>query len=278
MFSVGFSELAIYDPTSTLCGRPICAGDPGSIENLPFTIVPVNSPPVLDPVENQKVNENELLSIQLTATDPDLDTLIFGTDAGDVLPSGSDFSFDSATGLFEWTPTFDDAGDYLVTFSVTDDGLLSDEETITITVNNVNRPPVLGFIGNQVAKVGKLFYLDINAVDPDDDTLIYSTNALLVLPPPVTFSSSSGVLTWTPSNNLCRNKYKVTFSVTDGEFVDSEAIIIFVNPSCQCSNPGSLFEYYQCIQHCSGSPFTHNFPPFLSHCKFPFHVHPVHFP
>jgi len=51
-----------------------------------------------------------------------------------VLPSA--FAFDSSSGLFNWTPTFYDSGEYIVTFNVTD-GELWDSETITITVINV---------------------------------------------------------------------------------------------------------------------------------------------
>jgi hypothetical protein len=92
------------------------------------------SPPVLDPVGSYFIEENETLIIQLSASDPENDTLTFGTNAGSVLPSP--FFFDEVTGLFEWTPTFNNAGDYFVTFSVSD-GYLSDEEIAFISVNDV---------------------------------------------------------------------------------------------------------------------------------------------
>ena len=91
-----------------------------------------NGPPVLTLIGDQVIDENDFLSIQVSATDPDLDTLTYGITES--LPRA--FSFDSAEGLFEWTPTFDDSGTYSVTFSVSD-GELVDSQTITITVNDV---------------------------------------------------------------------------------------------------------------------------------------------
>ena len=49
-------------------------------------------------------------------------------------------------GLFTWTPTEDEGpGVFMITVRVTDDGtgMLSDFETIEVTVGEVNEPPVL---------------------------------------------------------------------------------------------------------------------------------------
>ncbi|MBI5804194.1 right-handed parallel beta-helix repeat-containing protein [Candidatus Pacearchaeota archaeon] len=98
-----------------------------------------NSPPILDPIGNQEVRVNENLMIDLNATDPDNDTLTYFTNAREILPKPNAFSFaftfDSAQGLFNWTPLNDAIGNYNVTFNVTD-GELWDEETIVINVTN----------------------------------------------------------------------------------------------------------------------------------------------
>lgn len=87
-----------------------------------------NQPPALDPIGPQQIQENQTLTIQLTATDPNNDTLTFLTDANSVLTS--QFSFNNTSGLFEWTPTYLDQGTYNVTFYVTD-GTFVDSETVT---------------------------------------------------------------------------------------------------------------------------------------------------
>jgi len=52
------------------------------------------------------------------------------------LSSEGDFFFNGSSWIFSWTPTYDDAGSYEVTFVATN-GEIEDFETITITVNDV---------------------------------------------------------------------------------------------------------------------------------------------
>ncbi len=90
--------------------------------------------------------ENALLTFAVSATDADDDALTY---AASGVPTGA--TFDAATRTFSWTPTFAQAGSYPVTFTVTDNGspVLDDAETITITVTNVNRAPVLAPIATR---------------------------------------------------------------------------------------------------------------------------------
>src|SRR5690606_667490 len=62
-------------------------------------------------------------------------------------PTGA--SINAVTGVFTWTPTeAQGPGNY--TFKVrVSDGTLTDEEEITVTVNEVNTAPVLAAIGNK---------------------------------------------------------------------------------------------------------------------------------
>jgi len=88
-----------------------------------FTLV--NSPPILSPIGPVTVNESELLSIKLSATDPN----------GDPITYGSNASFGNLTGdTFTWTPGLTDSGVYHVEFTASD-GELNDSENVTITVN-----------------------------------------------------------------------------------------------------------------------------------------------
>jgi hypothetical protein len=77
-----------------------------------------NQAPVFDPIDAQTVGEGQLLEFAVTASDPDSgDTLSFSASN---LPAGA--GFDPQTHAFSWTPGDGDAGDYTVTFTVTDDG------------------------------------------------------------------------------------------------------------------------------------------------------------
>lgn len=70
----------------------------------------------------------KLLTFSIAATDPDGGWLDYSVSN---LPDGA--VFDNATLTFSWTPRFDQAGVYSVTFEVSD-GELTDSEDITITV------------------------------------------------------------------------------------------------------------------------------------------------
>ncbi|MEW6329257.1 MAG: putative Ig domain-containing protein, partial [Candidatus Micrarchaeota archaeon] len=168
-------------------------------------------------------NESQTLTIQLTASDPDGDVLTFGTNAGAVLPSA--FSFNPSSGLFQWTPTYLDSGVYSVTFNVSD-GRASDEETIAITVINVNAPPLLMPIGDKAVSENHLLEFEINASDIDGDALVFSANNL---PSGAVFNSTTRTFSWTPAFGQAGAYDNVQFVVSDGEFDDSENITITVN-------------------------------------------------
>lgn len=92
-----------------------------------------DQPPVLEPVGDHMLFTTDTLNLQLAASDPDGDPLFFEGE----LPEGA--TLDRATGAFTWSPGDEQDGVHAVTFRATD-GLLSDSETVTITV--LNAPPV----------------------------------------------------------------------------------------------------------------------------------------
>lgn len=98
----------------------------------------VNQAPVLSYIGNQTTKEGEEFTLQLQANDPDDNPITYSAAWNDgALPDGAEF--DTSTGLFEWTPTYTQAGTYSnITFTISD-GLATDSETIAITVENVKK-------------------------------------------------------------------------------------------------------------------------------------------
>jgi hypothetical protein len=94
----------------------------------------INDPPVLDPIGDKIVIAGETLTFYVTASDPNGDSLSLY--ANDLPEDASFIDFGDGTGLFTWTPEFDDDGIYLIIFTVFDDGgpPLPDSEAISITV------------------------------------------------------------------------------------------------------------------------------------------------
>jgi VCBS repeat-containing protein len=178
------------------------------------TVTPVNDAPVLNvPSGNAAdgsftVNEGATLSFNVTATDPDQGDVLTLTASG--LPAGATFS----GGTFSWTPNFTQAGTYTVTFQVEDNGSpkLSATKTATITVNNVNRPPVLTVPGPQTVFANVPLTFTVTSSDPDvGDVVTFSATGL---PAGATFNTSTGAFSWTP-NFTQFGAYTVTFTATD---------------------------------------------------------------
>jgi subtilisin family serine protease len=179
---------------------------------LQMTPLP-NQAPVLDAIGNKNVNEGNGLIIDVDASDANNDTLTYYT-------SASFGSFNSATGVFNWTPGYNDAGIYQVTFNVTD-GFLWDSETINITVNNVNRQPVLDFISNKNVNENQIVTIVANASDADGDNLTYAINDSR-------FQQNGNIFTWQTDYNSA-GTYYVLVSVSDGNLSDEQQVQVIVN-------------------------------------------------
>jgi hypothetical protein len=188
-------------------------------ENITITIT-TNNAPVLGSIGNKTVADGQQLQFVVTATDTDNDTLTYSASG---LPSGA--TFNSGTRTFSWTPAYNQAGTYTdVLFSVTDSEL-TDSEDMTITVTNVNRPPVLGAIGNRSVNEGQALTFTISATDPDGGNLTYSASNL---PPGAIFTPATRTFTWTPGFTQAGSYPNVHFQVNDGGLTDSKDITITV--------------------------------------------------
>ncbi|MBI2664112.1 S8 family serine peptidase [Candidatus Woesearchaeota archaeon] len=149
----------------------ISDGDLSKSAVVEVTVTNVNRPPMLNTVGNKTVHEDEKLSFALDAEDADGDLLKY-----EMVTDAIGASLDSETGLFEWTPDYDDEGKYKAVLVVSD-YLLTDYEEINITVLNTNRKPKLtGLFGNYAVLETELAVVGVNAEDPDGDELRYSIN------------------------------------------------------------------------------------------------------
>ncbi len=206
-------------------------------DNLPL-VNPVgitNHAPVLDPIGDKTVNEGELLQFTVTAFDPDGDLLAFSAAN---LPPGA--SFDPATATFSWTPGYDQAGVYEgVEFTVTDDGIPLElaTELITITVGNVNRPPVFTPIGSQQVIEYHPLSFTVAAQDPDGDAVTLLQPA--GLPRGASFDASTGAFNWTPDGNQ-QGVYIVTFLALDNGVPPQTGSLEVVITVGQISSPVEL--------------------------------------
>src|SRR5439155_802840 len=140
-------------------------------EAITITVSPgePNQPPVLSAIGNKTVNELTPLAFTVVASDPGPcpgETLTFSLDAG--APAGA--TINGSTGAFTWTPAeAQGPGTFPITVRVTDNGSppLSDFETITVTVNEVNSAPVVANPGNKFVTVLSTLAFTVTATDSD---------------------------------------------------------------------------------------------------------------
>ncbi len=94
-----------------------------------ITVNNVNRNPILEKIDPINVKETDTVYIEFDAYDPD---------GNELTVTISDPVGDDAV----WETTYDDAGEYTVTVTVSD-GEASVSQDVKITVENVNRPPVI---------------------------------------------------------------------------------------------------------------------------------------
>src|SRR5687767_7412099 len=170
--------------------------------------------PIVDSPPTASGNEGTLITFTVTASDPDGDAITNLTAAG--LPAGATFTKNAAntSGTFSWTPSFTQAGTYSVTFTASN--ALSGSDTTNITVNNVDRAPVVVAPATASGAENTLITFTVSASDPDGDAI---TNLVAApLPAGATFTknaaNTSRTFSWTPSNTQA-GTYSVTFTASN---------------------------------------------------------------
>lgn len=189
-------------------------------KKLTITVNNLNRAPVFTPaIGNKTVDETKTLTFKINAVDPDGDNVAYSVDDSPLKQY-----FDMQTLTFTWTPTYEEAGVYQMTFRTTD-GDKESAETITITVNNVNRPPILHPISNKTVDEDQLLEFTISGEDPDkEDTLVYSAEG----PFSDKFDPESRKFSWRPGYDQA-GTYVITFQVSDGRLSATQAVTITVN-------------------------------------------------
>ena len=133
---------------------------------------PADRPPVVTAPGSVDGAEGVALAVVISALDPEREAI--SSLAVESLPLGAVFSAapDNQSGTLVWTPAFDQAGSYSVTFTASN--ALLGSATTRVTVANTNRSPeanaggpYLGFEGVPISISGA------GASDPDGDALTY---------------------------------------------------------------------------------------------------------
>lgn len=162
----------------------------------------VNQAPILEGIPDKSVNEDT------TPVNNWIDLWQYAFDNED---TDSELSFSiqsqSNSGLISCniisdryvdcnTPSLNDNGYSDIVVKVTDTSGLSDTDTFRVTVTAINDAPVIEDIGDQTARVGSVFRLDVDASDVDNDNLYFRDNS-----PLFNINVNTGEIEFTPSSN-----------------------------------------------------------------------------
>jgi len=192
-----------------------------AISNAKITVQNVNRKPSFTKVmPDANINENQELTFQYEATDPD---------AGAVLtyklakaPQGAVISTD---GKFAWTPTFEQAGTYDVIAVVSDGDLTDTSKTTVVVVKNVNRKPVFTKVMPDAnINENQELAFQYEATDPDAGAVL---TYKLAKAPAGAVMTAAGKFTWTPTFEQA-GTYDVIAVVSDGDLTDTSKTTVVV--------------------------------------------------
>jgi cyclophilin family peptidyl-prolyl cis-trans isomerase len=191
--------------------------------------VRVNSPPQLQPIQNQGVGIGVELAFLVSTLDNDIpnDTLTYSLTSapvGATITPAANFQ-----GQFRWTPTGAQAGLHSITVRVTDAAGQFSEQTFQVTVDDPE-PPQLDAIPDDTVDELAPFTFDANATDANlpNDTLVFSFGSSV--PTGMTINAQTGVISWTPAEADGPQSYTISVRVTDAfQLTDEEEFVLNVS-------------------------------------------------
>ncbi|MFK7993192.1 MAG: cadherin domain-containing protein, partial [Granulosicoccus sp.] len=211
------------------------------MQTLTITVNDVNEAPVITSLGGEanatvSVDENQMVITTLTSTDVDGDTLTYSLAGIDE----NAFNIGAVSGVLSFDPATDtlSLSEYVVDVIVTDNGsgLLTDTQTITISVDDINFHPVItSNFGGEVAEItlneNQLVVTTVTSIDADGDLQTYSLTGSDVSA--FSIDGKSGLLRFNQAPNFeNKNIYTIDVMVTDngvGALTDSQTLNILVN-------------------------------------------------
>ncbi len=213
----GQSVNRTYANNGTYAGSVTVTDTFGGSNTQTFKVVVENAAPVVDAGEDRTVDEGSSVAFTGSFTDAGInDTHTVTWDFGD---GSNQLSINNEQLSIEHTYT--DDGEYIATYTVTDnDGAVSSDE-LTVTVNNV-APTITNLTGDSSVKEGDRANFSASATDPGSDELSYTWD----------FGDGETATGTDVTHAFAQNgNYTVTATVTDddGAFTNSTLEVVVNN-------------------------------------------------
>ncbi|MGH1429386.1 MAG: Ig-like domain-containing protein [Arenicella sp.] len=216
----------VYTPASNFVGSDtftfkVNDGTADSNEaTVTITVTPVNDAPVADD-QSVTTNEDSPVSIELTGSDIDGDSLSFSVQAQPI-----NGTLSGTVPNLTYTPNVDFNGNDSFTFVVNDGTVDSAVATVSIIVNPVNDAPTADDQGITTDE-DVVVNIALTGTDPEGDAISY---VVQTQPANGTLSGTAPNLTYTPNTDFTGSD-SFTFVVNDGTIDSAIATVsIVVNP------------------------------------------------
>lgn len=222
-----FSWTPTYDQSGTYKNLLFIftAGEMSDSTAIDINVAHVNRAPEMTLIAAQTTNENDTLSFTVSGTDPDVEDEGKLTFSASNLPQGA--TFDATTQTFRWVPGFDQSGSYNdVTFTINDPQGLNNSTQAAVTVNHVNRTPLLADVEAKTVAENALLSFELVGSDPDTEDagkLSYVANGL-----PQGAVLQGQTINWTPTYDQS-GSYDISFVLSDGQIEVTKQTTVTVN-------------------------------------------------
>ena len=176
--------------------------------NISVVEAPPNRPPLFTSIPTVDARVNTPYIYQASATDVDNDALQFTLVSA---PAG--MQIEPTTGIIRWTPNGAQLGIQSVVLSVTDGkgGTAIQRFKIQTQIEVGNHAPLITSNPITIAHSSTEYTYSVRAVDPDEDTLVYS---LLNSPTGMKINAQTGAISW-KNPQISATLYDVTVKVED---------------------------------------------------------------
>ncbi|OJH33810.1 putative Ig domain-containing protein [Cystobacter ferrugineus] len=205
-----------------------------TVATVAITVTPVNDPPRITSTAPLLAADNAPYRYPVTAEDIDIgDVLTYS-----LLAAPAGMSIDPATGVIDWQPGADQAGEHPVTVAVTDRAGASDAQSFVLVVERSNRPPSI--VSPAVLDAPELdgYLYALQAQDPDLNDVL--THSLVQQPQGMTIAADTGEIRWNAAAIAAagwagNNRQPNTMCMAGGERVSSLApaadVVVVVDES-----------------------------------------------
>lgn len=224
-----YTPHANYHGADRLTFRASDGDADSNLATVAITVTLVNDPPRITSVAPLLTVDNVAYRYPVTAQDIDVgDVLTYS-----LLTAPTGMTIDPATGVIDWQPGVDQAGEHAVTVAVTDTGGASDAQSFVLVVQRSNRPPSIVSLPLHDAMELDGYLYPLQGQDPDVGDVL--THSLQRRPDGMTIAADSGEIRWNGAGWAGNNRQPNAMCMAGGERVASLApaadVVVVVDES-----------------------------------------------